>query len=291
MTTIAATTSQLSYSLTQLIAGTSGAPQAPTAANTNPDSTSTTSADSFGAAAFVTLSEQAKQAAATKVVSDQAAADQLQAYVEAHHASAANAASPGSLQSIFSATTSSTTGGQPQTATTSDKVQVIVAQIQTLAGANAPPPFQTFTPTKSLSSSVTVDGYTLSLDTNAGTQFYGIDLSGNGVQAFNKHFGPSAGAGGVNAAPPGVQVSIGTDGNNEAIDAITVTQNVASAGSATIASSAGSASASSVNATSSSITFLVNYATGQIGVQQSALSVSAKAVATSAPGSALSTLA
>jgi hypothetical protein len=44
-----------------------------------------------------------------------------------------------------------------------------------------------------------------------------------------------------------------------------------------------------VNASSSSITFLVNYATGQISVQQSALSVSAQAV--SSPRSAFSTLA
>ena len=292
MTTIAATTSQLSYSLTQLIAGTSGAPQTPTAANTNSDSTSTTSADSFGAAAFVTLSEQAKQAAATKVVSDQAAADQLQAYVEAHHASAANAASPGSPQSIFSATTSSTTSGQPQTATTSDKVQVIVAQIQTLAGANAPPPFQTFTPTKSLSSSVTFDGYTLSLQTNASTQFYGVAVSGNGAQVFDKHFGPSDQAGGGSGAAPGITIGTAMVDNNEAEEAVTITQNTATASSASISSSSsGSIATSAVSAQSSQITFLVNYATGQISVAQSAASVSAQAARVSPPGSALSTFA
>ncbi|WP_213769694.1 hypothetical protein [Bradyrhizobium sp. dw_78] len=46
-----------------------------------------------------------------------------------------------------------------------------------------------------------------------------------------------------------------------------------------------------MNAESSSITFLVNYATGQIGVAQSAMSVSAQSTRTGVPGSAPSTLA
>src|SRR6185437_1358230 len=115
-------------------------------------------------------------------------------------------------------------------------------------------------------------------------------LSGNGVSAYSKHFGPQDGGGGVTAVPSGVEVSIGTSGNNEAIDSITITENVASAGSATIATSSGSASASAVNAQSSSITFLANYATSAISVQQSALAVSAQSVSGS-PGSTLSTLA
>jgi hypothetical protein len=276
VTTIAAATSTTSISLAELITGSSSDQPAPSPANSNSDaSPAAGSADSFGAAAFVTLSEQAKQAAATKLVSDQAAADQLQAFVAAHRVNAGGA---------------SATTDQSQTPSSGAKVEVIVAQIQTLADTNAPQPFQTFTPTKSLSNSVTFGGYTLTLGTNSATQFYGIDLSGNGVQAYNKHFGPSAGAGGVNAAPPGVQVSIGTAGNNEAIDAITITQNVASASSAAVSSASGSAAASSVNAQSSSITFLVNYATGQISVQQSALSVSAQSTSSS-PGSAFSAVA
>jgi hypothetical protein len=240
----------------------------------------------------VTLSEQAEQAAATKAVSDQAAADQLQTYVEAHHVSTANAASQeSSLQSIFSGGAWSTSG-QPQTPTSGAKVQAIVAQIQTLADANEPPPFQAFTPTKSLSNSVTFDGYTLSVDTNASTQFYGTELSGNGALIYDDHFGPSDGSGGSTGAPADVQVSNQIVDNNEALDAVTITQNVASVSSASVSSSSGSASASSINAQSSSITFLVNYATGQISLQQaSAMSVSAQSTAVGAPGSTLSTLA
>jgi hypothetical protein len=46
-----------------------------------------------------------------------------------------------------------------------------------------------------------------------------------------------------------------------------------------------------VNAQSSSITFLVNYATGQISVAGTAASVSAQSTRVNPPGSALSTLA
>jgi ATPase subunit of ABC transporter with duplicated ATPase domains len=285
LTTIA-TSSTTSISIAQLIAGGSVAPQTPAASSASDSSSTTSSASSYGAAAFVTLSEQAKQAAATKLVTDQTAADQLQAYVAAHRANAANA---GSAQSLFSEATSSATS-QTQTPTTGDKVQVIVAQIQTVANANAPQPFQTFTPTKSLSNSVTVDGFTLSVQTNASTQFYGTEVSGSGTLIYDKHFGPSDEASGGTGAPNGVQVSSQIVDNNEALDAVTVTRNVASADSASISTSSGSASTSSVNAQSSSITFLVNYATGAISVQQSALSVSAQSSSVS-PGSTLSTLA
>jgi hypothetical protein len=198
----------------------------------------------------------------------------LQAFVEAQHSN------PG-------------TGPARAQPTSGSKIEAIVAQITTLADANEPQPFQAFTPTKSLSNSVTYDGFTLTLDTNAGTQFYGIGLSGNGVEAFSKHFGPTAGAGGGSALPSGVTINSGIPGNNnEAIDAITITQNVATADSASLSSSsAGSISASEVNAQSSSITFLVNYATGEISVQQSAVSVSAQSIRLAAPGSTLSTLA
>jgi hypothetical protein len=83
-----------------------------------------------------------------------------------------------------------------------------VAQITTIADANEPQPFQTFTPTKSLSNSVTYEGYTLTLRTNASTQYYGIELSGNGAQADSQHFGPSASVGGARLRP-GVLISGG----------------------------------------------------------------------------------
>jgi hypothetical protein len=97
----------------------------------------------------------------------------------------------------------------------------------------------------------------------------------------------------VAGSPPGVAISASIpNNNNEAEDAITITQNTATASSASISSSsAGSISASSVSAQSSSITFLVNYATGQISVEQSAAAVSAQSTRVSSPGSTLSTVA
>jgi hypothetical protein len=280
LTAISAATPSIGDALAQLI---SGGAQTPAATSMDPASSSTTaSTDSSGPATFVTLSDQAKAAAAAKAESDQTAAENLQAYVEAHRVNGAG-------------TQTTATPASDAPPTTSSKVEVIVAQIKALADANEPQPFQSFTPTKSLSNSVTVDGFTLSLSTNASTQFYGIQLSGEGASVYNKHFGPTAGAGGGDGVPfpPGISISEGIAGNNnEAIDAITVTRNVATASSASVSSSsAGSISTSSLNAQSSSITFLVNYATGQIAVQQSAESVSARSTSVSPPGSTLSTLA
>jgi hypothetical protein len=276
-------------SLAQLI---SGGLLTPAATSTNSASSSATiSAGGLGPATVVTLSDQAKAAVAT-AESDRAAADRLQAYVEAHRVNATRTTATDSLQNILDANTQPT-GTQPAEPTTGAKVEAIVAQITSIADAYRPQPFQTFTPAKSLSNSVTFNGYTLTLDTNASTQYYGIELSGNGVEAFNKHFGPGAGADGSDGLPPGVGISIGiANSNNEAEDAITITQNLATATSASASSSsAGSISTSSVNAQSSSITFLVNYATGQIGVEQSAASVSAQSTSVGSPGSTLSTLA
>jgi hypothetical protein len=287
LTTISATASSLGETLAQLISGGSNSPLAAAAAGTNSTSSSTTpSTTGSGPATVVSLSDQAQAAANQMAQSDQAAADSLQAYVEAHRVTPGSA---NSAQSLFDQTTALT---NPPPTSSGSKVEAIVAQIKADASANEPPPFQSFTPTKSLSSSLTVDGYTLTLDTDAGTQFYGVELTGNGADLVDKHFGPSDGFIGGTQSPPDAVVSLGIpNNNNEAIDAVTITQNVATATASTVSSSAGSAATSSVNAQSLSITFLVNYATGAISAEQNAVSVSAQAAKVSPPGSALSTLA
>jgi hypothetical protein len=293
LTTISATTPSIGDALAQLISGGSSGSLTPAAASADSASPSTAvSTGNSGPATVVTLSDQAKAAAAAKAQSDQVAADSLQAYVEAHRvtANASQAAPTGSLQSILEANTPATPPADAQP-TTGSKVEAIVAQIQTLADANEPPPFQSFVPTKSLSNSVTVDGFTLTVETNASTQFYGTELTGNGTQVLDKHFGSEDEAGGGAGAGPGVSVSAAEVDNNEALDAVTVTRNIATASSASTSSSSGSASANSVSAQSSSITFLVNYATGQISAEGSAASVSARSTAVGPPGSTLSTLA
>jgi hypothetical protein len=283
--------------LAQLISSGSSVAAAPAATTTSSASlpAATPSAGS-GAAVFVTLSDQAKAAATTKLQTDSDAADRLQAFVDqqrANNASAAKAGAPASLQNIFQENTEATetppASSQP---TSASKVEGIVAQIKTLADANEPPPFQPFVPSKSLSNSLTIDGFTLTVETNASTQFYGTQLTGNGTDVFDKHFGQSDEAGGGSGAGPGVSISTAEVDNNEALDAVTVTRNVATASSASVSSSStGSISTSSVNAQSSSITFLVNYATGQISAEGTAASVSAQSSTASAPGSRLSTLA
>ena len=290
MSTIAATNSVATDNLLALLRSSSAtSPDASPSATGAPASPGTSSVHA-GPVTVVDLSDSAK-ATLAKAKWDQVAADRLQSFVEAHrvngNATGSKTAETDSLQNILDA------NAQPavtQTTTGSSKIEAIVAQITT-AAATEPQPFQTFTPTKSLSNSVTYGGFTLTLATNASTQYYGIELSGDGVQAFNKHFGPSAGAGGSDGLPPGVGISIGTNGNNEGEDAITITRNVATATSAASSSSAGSISTSSLDAQSSSITFLVNYATGQISVAQSSAALSARSTQVGAPGSRLSTLA
>jgi hypothetical protein len=300
MATISANPPSIGTVLAQLIASSSSAPPAPaaTSASTTSSPAATPSAGS-GAAVFVTLSDQAKAAAATKVQSDSDTADRLQAFADeqrANNASAAKAGAPVSLQGILEQNTEATdTPPASAEPTTGSKVEAIVAQIKTLANANAPVPVQTFTPTRSIfSSSATADGYTATLNTDATTQFYGVSISGNGVQFADDHFGPDHG-GAFNNAPlaPGVAIGVQNDlDNNEAEDAITITQNVATASSVSSSSSSkGSSSSSSVNAESLAITFQVNFKTGAISVQQSAESVSAQSSTASAPGSRHSTLA
>lgn len=231
------------------------------------DGTSSNSTTS-GSSDIVDLSDQAKtileQARANKLASEK-----IDAFVQ------------NGAQSQSAETNSALNGSSQQSTSTSSSSADSQAQT-----------FQPFTPTQSLSKTVTYDGYTLTLNTDAGTQWYGIELSGNGVQAYDKHFGPSDQAAGGSGAVPGVEISAGLpDSNNEALDAITVTRTSATASNASISSSSGSAAASAASAQSSSITFLVNYKTGQISIEQSAASLSAQSVQSSSPGSVLSTLA
>ena len=275
LTAVSATGPSIGTSLAQLIADDSDESATPTATTTSSDgSSSAPSSGGSGPATYFTLSDAAK--------ANLAASNRLDAYAAAHRDSGSLTGGetnpPGGFLSTLEASIQFT--GTPSTTSGS-----------TTTNGNETPPFRTFVPTKNISKSVTYDGYTLTLNTDAGTQWYGIELNGNGVQAYSKHFGSSDGAAGASGVLPGMVVSAGpADPNNEAFDAITVTRNTATASSASISSSAGSASTSSANAQSSSITFLVDYATGAISVEQSAASVSTQS-SQSSPGSNLSALA
>lgn len=282
MSAISTTALSIGTSLTQPGAGDSGGLPALGTTNTTSDTSSTAESNGgSGPAAYFTLSDQAK--------ANLAASSRLDAYADAHRGGATLSSDEtntvAGLLGLLDTRGTQPTGGSNSETTT--------LQIPTIANGDEPPPFQTFTPTKTLSNTVTYDGYTLTLDADAGTQWYGIELNGNGVHAYDKHFGPSDQASGASGVTPGTEVSIGLpNSNNEAIDAITVTRNSATASSASVSSSAGgTASTSSVSAQSSSITFLVNYATGQISVAQSATAVSAQSSQASSPGSIVSTVA
>jgi hypothetical protein len=133
-----------------------------------------------------------------------------------------------------------------------------------------------FVPTKSMSTSLTLGGFTVSVQSDPSRLYSEVAVSGNGVSTWSKHFWPSDMGGGGSASPPGISVSIGSNPNNSAEDIVTITQNQATATSASASSSKGSAAAAAVSAQSSSITFVINYATGEITAAQSSETVSAR---------------
>jgi hypothetical protein len=275
LTTISTTALSIGATLTQLSSNDTG--ELPTQGSTDAtsDASSTDgSSGGSGPAAYFTLSDQAK--------ANLAATNRLDAYVNAYRNR--GAASGGVTNAVDSLL------GFTPPATSDSNSETITLQIPVITNGNEAQPFQTFSPTQTISKTVTYDGYTLSLNADAGTKWYGIELNGNGIQAYDKHFGTSDSAAGASGVTPGTEVSSGIVDNNEALDEITVTRNTATASSASVSSSTGaSASTSSASAQSSLITFLVNYATGAISVEQSATSVSAQSSQVTLPGSIVST--
>ncbi len=276
MTAISTTASSIGVSLTQLLSDDSNGLSTPATTDTTSDASSSEgSGGGSGPAAYFTLSDQAK--------ANLAATNRLDAYVAAYRNSSAVSGATNAVDSLLGFTPPTTSGLNSKTTT---------LQIPVIANGNESQPFQTFSPTQTISKTVTYDGYTLSLNADAGTKWYGIELNGNGIQAYDKHFGTSDQASGASGVTPGTEVSTGIVDNNEALDEITVTRNAATASSASVSSSTGaSASTSSASAQSSSITFLVNYATGAISVEKLATSVSTQSNQTTLPGSVVSTVA
>jgi hypothetical protein len=114
LTAISAATPSIGDTLAQLISGSFSETPTPAA---SASSSTPTSTDSSGPATFLTLSDQAKAAAAAKAQSDQNAAANLQAYVEAHRANGTGNQPAGTQPSAA------------QPATGGSKVEAIVAQI------------------------------------------------------------------------------------------------------------------------------------------------------------------
>ena len=276
VTAISTTASSIGVSLTQLLSDDSNGLSTPATTDTTSDALSSEgSGGGSRPAAYFTLSDQAK--------ANLAATNRLDAYVAAYRNSSAVSGATNAVDSLLGFTPPTTSGSNSKTTT---------LQIPVIANGNESQPFQTFSPTQTISKTVTYDGYTLSLNADAGTKWYGIELNGNGIQAYDKHFGTSDQASGASGVTPGTEVSTGIVDNNEALDEITVTRNTATASSASVSSSTGaSASTSSASAQSSSITFLVNYATGAISVEKLATSVSTQSNQTTLPGSVVSTVA
>jgi hypothetical protein len=218
MSAIAATSSASSYSaVAQLLANglsstaaANGIPQIGQATNSNSSGTS-----SGGPTDSVDLSDHAK-AVLAQAQKDQVLANELQAFVQSNRSSGGTAKNSISGQS----TQSQSTSGQ-----VADNVMQEFDQLtgQTTAastgqtGDNQPSSADgwgsifpgVFVPTKSMSRSVTLGGFTVSVQSDPSRLYSEVDVSGNGVSTWSKHFWPSDGASGGSASPPGISVRIG----------------------------------------------------------------------------------
>jgi hypothetical protein len=285
MSTIAATASSSGYSaVAQLLANglsntgsPSGNPQIGQSGSSNTSGTSSGSPTDT-----VDLSDHAK-AVLAQAQKDQVLAGQLQELVRSNKnpdGSGKNSISGQSTQSpstpgqvtdngmqAFDQLTGQTTAAS--TGQTGDN------QVSSADGWGSIFP-DAFVPTKSMSTSLTLGGFTVSVQSDPSRLSSEVDVSGNGVSTWSKHFWPSDMASGGSASPPGISVSIGSNPNNSAEDIVTITQNQATATSALASTSTkGSAAVAAVSARSSSLTFVINYATGQVTAAQSSEAVSA----------------
>jgi hypothetical protein len=288
MSAIAATSSASSYSsVAQLLANglsstaaANGIPQVGQATNSNSSGTS-----SGGPTDSVDLSDHAK-AVLAQAQKDAVLASELQTFVQSNRTSGDAGKNSNSGQSAQSPSTSGQATdnvmqefdqltGQTTAASTG---QTGDSQPSSANGWGAVFP-GVFVPTKSISTSVTLGGFTVSVQSDPSRLYSEVAVSGNGVSTWSKHFWPSDGGSGGSALPPGISVSIGSNPNNSAEDLVTITQNEATATTESASSSTkGSATAAAVSARSSSITFAINYATGQITAAQSSEAVSALSV-------------
>ena len=287
MSTIAATASSSGYSaVAQLLANglsNTGSPSDNPQIGQNGSSNS--SSTSSGPTDTVDLSDHAK-AVLAQAQKDQVLAGQLQELVQSNKnpdGSGKNSISGQSTQSpstpgqaadnvmqAFDQLTGQTTAAS--TGQTGDN------QASSADGWGSIFP-DAFVPTKSMSTSLTLGGFTVSVQSDPSRLYSEVAVSGNGVSTWSKHFWPSDMASGGSGSPPGISVSIGSNPNNSAEDLVTITQNEATATSESASSSTkGSATAAAVSARSSSITFAINYATGQITAAQSSEAVSALSV-------------
>lgn len=279
MSAIAATSSSADYSaIASLLNSGLSSPAGPA-----PQAAQSSASPSSGPSDSVDLSDHAK-AVLAQAQKDLVLANELQAFVQSNRSSGGTGKN--SISGL--STQSPSTPGQ-----VADNVMQAFHQLtgQTTAvstgqtGDNQPSSADgwgssifpdVFVPTKSMSTSVTLDGFTVSVQSDPSRLYSEVAVSGNGVSTFSKHFWPSDMASGGSASPPGISVSIGSNPNNSAEDIVTITQNQATATSASASSSTkGSATVAAVSAQSSSITFVINYATGQITAAQSSETVSA----------------
>jgi hypothetical protein len=228
-------------------------------------------------ATIIDLSDHAKSILA-RAETDQVVADRLQAFVQSRRAGATASAPSTSAKSNPPA------GG-------GSKVDQAFAQLTAVSVnlTDQPPSFAPVEPAKDFSSSLSFEGYTLSVSADAGTGAFSAALDGSkGTIWTDQRFGQNGEVAGGTAIPvPGGGVGDAQIGNFEYV---TVFQAAAEATNVTASSDAGTISESAASAQSTSLTFAIDFTTGAIHAVKSEQSVAATS-AQFAPGRPLSILA
>jgi hypothetical protein len=285
MSTIAATASSAGYgAVAQLLADSLSNSAAKTGtAQIGQTAGSVASTSSGNPTDTIDLSDRAK-AVLAQAQKNQVLANELQAFVQSNRGSGGAGKNSISGQSTRSLSTPGDVAGNVMQAFDQLTGQTTAASVGQ-AGDNQASSADgwgssifpdAFVPTRHMSTNVTLGGFTVSVQSDPSRLHSEVQVSGNGVSTWMQHFWPSDGASGGSGSPPGISVSIGSNPNNSAEDIVTITQDEATATSVSASSSTkGSAAVAAVSARSSSITFVINYATGQITAAQSSEAVSA----------------
>jgi hypothetical protein len=253
-------------------------PTSEAAAATSSQPSAPGSGSDYGPATSVQLSDKVK-AILSKAKNDEAVAERLKAFVQAHRTTAGGA-------------NSSSDGDASQTTTHTVDVNLAFDQLTDSKAQQDASSADTFEPVKPLhdfSNGVKFDGFTVGAIASAETGSSRVEMVGpDGLSYFDAHFGWSDEFVTGNGSVPGMTLSAAEHGN---VEYLTISENEATATSASVSTTTQSASASAASSYSSQITFAIDFSSGAIRVTQSQAYAATAATETGQPTSPVSVIA
>jgi hypothetical protein len=241
-------------------------------ANAAPGAPGVTSGSGRDPATRVDLSNKVKDILA-RAGSDRDVADRLKAFVEQLRSGGADASNPGT---------------PPSDRSGAGDVNQAFAQLSgdTISTDSQDQPVQ---PANNFATGLKAGGYTVSAIARASDGSFQIEIVGpDGTGFLDRRFGTSGEFSGFSNLGPGTSAQEYQSGNEEYI---TFSRSRAAATSVAVSSDAGALSATSSATQTESVTFAVDFSTGEISLAQSQSTTISTTVQIAAPGSTFSTLA